>query len=84
MAYIYPLNNPGGVHLTVFDFTHLSHTPTYNQKLPCDHNFSINLFNNKIFLLPTLLKIKCCNIPLISDGDLPVFLSTTSSNIPLV
>ena len=29
MAYIYPLNNPGGVHLTVFDFTHLSPPPTY-------------------------------------------------------
>ena len=28
MAYIYPLNNPGGVHLTVFYFTHLSHPPT--------------------------------------------------------
>ena len=27
MAYIYPLNNPGGVHLTVFDFTHLSPPP---------------------------------------------------------
>ena len=28
MAYIYPLNNPGGVHLTVCDFTHLSAPPT--------------------------------------------------------
>ena len=27
MAYIYPLNNPGSVHLTVFDFTHLSPPP---------------------------------------------------------
>ena len=36
MAYIYPLNNPGGVHLTVFDFTHLAPPPTkgwYNQKV---------------------------------------------------
>ena len=29
MAYNYPLNNSGGVHLTVCDFTHLSHTPNY-------------------------------------------------------
>ena len=28
MAYIYPLNNPGSVHLTVFDFTYLSPPPT--------------------------------------------------------
>ena len=27
MAYIYPLNNPGGVHLTVCDFTRLSPPP---------------------------------------------------------
>ena len=27
MVYIYPLNNPGGVHLTVLDFTHLSPPP---------------------------------------------------------
>ena len=27
IAYIYPLNNPGVVHLTVFDFTHLSPPP---------------------------------------------------------
>ena len=27
MAYIDPLNNPGGVHLTVFDFTNLSPPP---------------------------------------------------------
>ena len=27
MAYIYPLNNPGGVHLTFFDSTHLSPPP---------------------------------------------------------
>ena len=33
MAYIYPLNNPGGVHLTVFDFTHLSHPPTITTQL---------------------------------------------------
>ena len=33
MAYIYPLNNPGGVHLTVFDFTHLSHPPTIRFRL---------------------------------------------------
>ena len=32
MAYIYPLNNPGGVHLTVFDFTHLSHTPSIEEQ----------------------------------------------------
>ena len=28
MALFYPLNNPGGVHLNVFDFTHLSPTPS--------------------------------------------------------
>ena len=28
MAYIYPLNNSRGVHLTVFDFTHFSPPPT--------------------------------------------------------
>ena len=28
MAYNFPLNNPGGVHLAVFDFTYLSHPPT--------------------------------------------------------
>ena len=27
MAYIYPLNNPERVYLTVFDFTHLSPPP---------------------------------------------------------
>ena len=27
MAYIYPLNNPGGVHLTIFYFTHLAPPP---------------------------------------------------------
>ena len=27
MAYIYPLNNPGGVHLMIFYFTHLSPPP---------------------------------------------------------
>ena len=26
--WLYPLNNPGGAHLTVFDFTHLSQPPT--------------------------------------------------------
>ena len=31
MAYIYPLNNPGGVHLTVFDSTHLSPLHTTSQ-----------------------------------------------------
>ena len=29
MAYNYPLNNPGGVHETVCDFTHLSPPPTF-------------------------------------------------------
>ena len=31
MAYNYPLNNPGGVHLTVFNFTHLSPPPNKGQ-----------------------------------------------------
>ena len=38
MAYIYPLNNPGGVHLTVFDFTHLSPPPILGKEKDAKKN----------------------------------------------
>ena len=44
MAYFYPLNNPGGVLLTVFDFTKLSPPPT-NEII----SHSVKHIDNKYF-----------------------------------
>ena len=76
MAYIYPLNNPGGVHLTVFDFTHLSPPPNLSEVVLQSKNMSIipvsaykgylNINNLKIWENKQNLdsRYKCCTLTL--------------------
>ena len=56
MIDIYPPNNPGGVHLTAFNFVHLSPPPIINLYVLLDNiSESMNFWSS----LPTLKSKKC-------------------------